>query len=229
MANYAIVVAAGQGTRFGSEMPKQFLLLRDRPVLAHTLQRFETATAITEVVLVAAQTWSDYLKREIVERFQFKKCRAIVAGGERRQDSVSAGLQALKLTASSLVVVHDAVRPLFSHALLEKVLAGCEKFDGCIPALALRDTVKQISGEEVKATIARESLRLAQTPQAFRSKALLQAFARAEREQFLGTDEAALVEHDGGRIAWVEGEETNLKITMPGDLKIAELFLREGL
>lgn len=229
MANYAIVVAAGQGTRFGSEMPKQFLLLRDRPVLAHTLQRFEATTAIAEVIVVAAKTWSDYIKREIVERFQFKKCRAIVAGGERRQDSVSAGLQALKLTTSSLVVVHDAVRPLFSNALLEKVLAGCEKFDGCIPALALRDTVKQISGEEVKATIARESLRLAQTPQAFRSKALLQAFARAEREQFLGTDEAALVEHDGGRIAWVEGEETNLKITMPGDLKIAELFLREGL
>jgi 2-C-methyl-D-erythritol 4-phosphate cytidylyltransferase len=125
--------------------------------------------------------------------------------------------------------VHDAVRPLFSNALLEKVLAGCEKFDGCIPALALRDTVKQISGEEVRGTIARESLRLAQTPQAFRSKALLQAFARAEREQFHGTDEAALVEHNGGRIAWVEGEETNLKITMPGDLKIAELFLREGL
>lgn len=229
MANYAIIVAAGSGARFGSEMPKQFLLLRDRPILAHTLQRFEAATAIADVVVVAAKTWSDYIKREIVERFQFKKCRAIVAGGERRQDSVWAGLQALKPASSSLVVVHDAVRPLFSQALLEKVLAGCEKFEGCIPALALRDTVKQISGEEVTGTIARETLRLAQTPQAFRSKMLLQAFARAEREQFYGTDEAVLVEHNGGRIAWVEGEETNLKITMPGDLKIAELFLREGL
>lgn len=229
MANYAIVVAAGQGTRFGSELPKQFLLLHDRPILAHTLQRFEAAAAITEVVVVAAKTWGDYIQREIVERFQFKKCRAIVAGGERRQDSVSAGLQALKPANSSIVVVHDAVRPLFTHALLEKVLAGCERFDGCIPALPLHDTVKQISGEEITGTIARETLRLAQTPQAFRSKALLRAFTQAEREQSHGTDEAALVEQNGGRIGWVEGEATNLKITMPGDLKIAELFLREGV
>lgn len=229
MANYAIVVAAGQGTRFGSEMPKQFLLLRDRPILAHTLQRFESAPAIADVVVVAAKTWSDYIQREIVDRFQFKKCRALVAGGERRQDSVFAGLQTLKPGNSSIVVVHDAVRPLFSNALLEKIIAGCEKYDGCIPALALRDTVKQISGEEVTGTIARETLRLAQTPQAFRSKALLRAFAQAESTQIHGTDEAALVEQTGGRIAWIEGEETNLKITMPGDLKIAELFLQEDL
>ncbi|MEK7729964.1 MAG: 2-C-methyl-D-erythritol 4-phosphate cytidylyltransferase [candidate division KSB1 bacterium] len=227
MANFAIVVAAGQGTRFGSEMPKQFLLLRDRPILAHTLERFETAEAIAQVVIVAAQAWHGYIKREIVERFQFNKCRAIVAGGERRQDSVWAGLQALKLTSTSLVVVHDAVRPLFSHALLERVLAGCESFDGCIPALALRDTVKQVSGPEVTATIPRESLRLAQTPQAFRSKILQRAFAQTQQEQLVGTDEAALVEKSGGRIGWVEGEETNLKITMPSDLKIAEAFLQE--
>jgi 2-C-methyl-D-erythritol 4-phosphate cytidylyltransferase len=227
MPNFAIIVAAGQGTRFGSEMPKQFLLLHDRPILAHTLQRFENAEAIAQVVIVAAQAWQGYISREIVERFQFKKCREIVAGGERRQDSVLAGVQALKLTSTSIVVVHDAVRPLFSHALLERVLAGCENFDGCIPALALRDTVKQISGQEVTATIPRESLRLAQTPQAFRSKALQRAFSLAEKEQTLGTDEAALVEKSGGRICWVEGEETNLKITTPSDLKIAEAFLQQ--
>ncbi len=227
MANFAIVVAAGQGTRFGSEMPKQFLMLRDRPILAHTLQRFESAAAIAQVAIVAAQAWSSYISREIVARFQFKKCRELVAGGERRQDSVWAGLQALKLSSTSIVVVHDAVRPLFSHALLEKVIAGCEKFDGCIPALALRDTVKQISGSEVVGTLDRETLRLAQTPQAFRGKVLQRAFAQAQQEQFYGTDEAALVEKSGGRICWVEGEESNLKITMPEDLKIAEVFLQE--
>lgn len=208
-------------------MPKQFLLLKDRPILAHTLQRFETAESIAQVVIVAAQAWHGYIGRDIVERFQFKKCREIIAGGERRQDSVWAGLQALKLTSTSLVVVHDAVRPLFSNELLERVLAGCENFDGCIPALALRDTVKQISGSEVTATIPRESLRLAQTPQAFRSKALHRAFAYAEKEQTLGTDEAALVEQSGGRIGWVEGEETNLKITTPSDLEIAALFMQK--
>lgn len=229
MANFAIVVAAGQGTRFGSEMPKQFLMLQDRPILAHTLQRFEAAESIAQVVIVAAQAWHGYISREIVERLQLKKCREIVAGGERRQDSVCAGLQTLKLTSTSLVVVHDAVRPLFSHALLERVLAGCENFDGCIPALALRDTVKQVSGTEVIGTIPRESLRLAQTPQAFRSKALQRAFTFAEEEQTLGTDEAALVEKSGGKICWVEGEETNLKITMPSDLEIASLFMQKAM
>ena len=228
MANFAIVVAAGQGTRFGGEMPKQFLLLRDRPILAHTLERFETAEAIAQVVIVAAQAWHGYISRDLIERFQFKKCRDIVAGGERRQDSVLAGLQALKLTSTSIVVVHDAVRPLFSHALLERVLAGCENFDGCIPGLALRDTVKQISGQEVVATIPREALRLAQTPQAFRSKILQKAFIQTQQEQLVGTDEAALVEKIGGKICWVEGEEANLKITTPSDLKIAEAFLQEA-
>jgi len=227
MANCAIVVAAGQGTRFGGEMPKQFLLLQDRPILAHTLHRFETASAIAQVVVVAAQEWHNYISREIIERFHYKKCREIVAGGERRQDSVWAGLQALKPANTNIVVVHDAVRPLFSHALLENVIAGCEKFDGCIPALPLHDTVKQISGQEVVGTIARETLRLAQTPQAFRSKALQRAFAQAQEEQFYGTDEAALIEKSGGRVCWLAGEESNLKITTPGDLKIAEVFARE--
>ncbi|RIK72717.1 hypothetical protein DCC62_18995 [candidate division KSB1 bacterium] len=137
----AIIVAAGQGTRFGGELPKQFLMLCQRPILAHTLQRFEQAEAITEVVLVASQAWVSYIEREIIARFQIKKCRKIVMGGEHRQDSVWAGFQALQPASSSIVVVHDAVRPLFTHALLERVIAACETADGCIPGLPLRDTV----------------------------------------------------------------------------------------
>lgn len=227
MAIHAIVVAAGQGTRFGGDTPKQFLLLHDRPVIAHTLRRFEESALIEKVVIVAAPAWSAYLGREIRERFQFQKCKTIVPGGERRQDSVWAGLQALTLKSKDIVVVHDAVRPLFSRQLLERVVAGCEEFDGCIPALALPDTVKQVSGRVITATVDREGLKLAQTPQAFRSEALLRAFDMARRERFHGTDEAALVERSGGRICWIEGEAANFKITAPGDLELAGFFLQQ--
>ncbi|MGH7496262.1 MAG: 2-C-methyl-D-erythritol 4-phosphate cytidylyltransferase [bacterium] len=227
MANHAIIVAAGQGSRFGGDLPKQFLLLRDRPILAHSLQRFEQSALIEKTVVVAAPAWLSYIEREIAGRFCCKKCKNVVAGGERRQDSVWAGLQALAPAAKDIVIVHDAVRPLFSLKLLERVVGGCEKFDGCIPALSLADTVKQVDGEVITATLARESLKLAQTPQAFRCEALKRAFRRAQRECVHGTDEAALVESSGGRMCWVEGEISNLKITTPHDLKLAEFFMQE--
>ncbi|MDZ7267846.1 MAG: 2-C-methyl-D-erythritol 4-phosphate cytidylyltransferase [candidate division KSB1 bacterium] len=223
----AIIVAAGQGTRFGSELPKQFLLLCGRPILAHTLLRFEQAEQIGEVVLVAAGGWQAYIEQEIIRRFQIKKCRRLVSGGKHRQDSVWAGLQALHPPADSLVVVHDAVRPLFTPDLLARVLAGCGQAEGCIPGLPPKDTVKQISAQEIIRTVDRETLRLAQTPQVFRASALQQAFQRARMENFYATDEAGLIEHMGGKVVWVEGEEKNLKITTPGDLQIAELFARE--
>lgn len=227
VANYAIVVAAGKGARFGGDTPKQFFLLHERPVIAHTLQRFEESALIARVVIAAAPAWLSYLSREIVERFHFKKCETIVPGGERRQDSVWAGLQALPLKAKDIVVVHDAVRPFFSTKLLEGVVAACEQHDGCIPALPLPDTVKQVAGEMLVATLDRDGLKLAQTPQAFRSEALLRAFQRAQHEQMQGTDEAALVERNGGRVAWIAGEISNLKITTPDDLKLAEFYARE--
>jgi len=227
LANHAIVVAAGQGTRFGGDLPKQFLLLHGRPILAHTLLRMESAAPVAQVVVVAAQPWVDYIRREIVARFQLKKCVGIVAGGERRQDSVWAGLQALSPAPHDLLIIHDAVRPLFSMLLLESVLQGCAQYDGCIPALPLADTVKQVEGEAIVATLDRAHLRLAQTPQVFRSAALRRAFEQALREQAHGTDEAALVERSGGRVCWVPGEPSNLKITTPEDLKLAEFFAKE--
>lgn len=222
----AIVVAAGQGTRFGSDIPKQFLLLQNRPVIVHTLERLQSAAAISQIAVVVASEWVSYMGREIISRFQFDKIGVIVPGGKERQDSVLAGLQALP-TPHDIVVVHDAVRPLFSHKLLERVIKGCETFDACVPGLPSRDTVKRIDGERVVETVPRETLRLVQTPQAFRYKFLMQAFEKARAANFYSTDEAALVEKFGGRAGWTEGEETNLKITTPRDLQIAELFLKE--
>ncbi|MDZ7291198.1 MAG: 2-C-methyl-D-erythritol 4-phosphate cytidylyltransferase [candidate division KSB1 bacterium] len=224
----AIVVAAGQGRRFGSDLPKQFLLLQNRPIIVHALERFERAPGISQIILVTASEWVEYCGCEIVERFHFTKVGAIVPGGKERQDSVYAGLQALP-TAHDIVVVHDAVRPLFSLGLLEKVIKACATFDACVPGLPSRDTIKRIEGEHVIETVTRDTLRLVQTPQAFRCQTLLHAFEQARAANFYSTDEAALIEKFGGRVTWVEGEETNLKITTPRDLQIAELFLQEAI
>lgn len=222
----AIVVAAGQGTRFGSDIPKQFLLLQNRPVIVHTLERLQSAACISQIIVVVGKEWVGYMGGEILARFHFDKISAVVPGGKERQDSVLAGLQVLS-TPHEIVIVHDAVRPLFSHNLLERVITACATFEACVPGLPARDTVKRIDGDRISETVPRESLRLVQTPQAFRYQNLLQAFAEAAKINFYSTDEAALVEKFGGRVGWVEGEETNLKITTPRDLQIAELFLPE--
>lgn len=223
----AIVVAAGQGTRFGSDVPKQFLLLQNRPIIVHALERLQNAAIISQIIIVAGKDWVPYLGREIVARFNFDKISAIVPGGKERQDSVLAGLQALP-TPHEVVVVHDAVRPLFSLNLLARVINGCNTFDACVPGLPSRDTVKRIDGDRIIETVPRETLRLVQTPQAFRCQKLLQAFEQAAKINFYSTDEAALVEKFGGAVGWVEGEENNLKITTPRDLQIAEVLIRQN-
>ena len=218
-----IVVAAGHGARFGGDTPKQFLRLKDRPLLAYSLLTAEQLPAVDLVVLVTAPEWKSYIEQEILERFDIRKVRAIVAGGKERQDSVAAGLQAIRGTPE-FVAVHDAVRPFFSSQLFERVVVGCQFADACIPAIAPCDTVKQVSQNLVVRTLPRETLRLAQTPQLFKRHALAGAFEFARQHGLQGTDEAALIEAAGGTVAWVEGEESNLKITTPMDLLIAEIL-----
>ena len=220
----AIVVAAGRGIRFGSDVPKQYLKINNKPVLSYSLLALERYPAIDSVVVVAALEWKPYIERDIIRRFEIRKVAAIVAGGEQRQDSVNAGLTAISASCE-YVAVHDAVRPFFSSELLDRVIAGCREADACIPAIASRDTVKQVRESFVVQTLPRETLRLAQTPQIFRRDFLLRAFQRASEKKLLGTDEASLVEAAGGRVAWVDGDEQNLKITTPLDLKFAELIL----
>lgn len=222
-----IVVAAGQGTRFGGEVPKQFLPLKGRPLLAHSLQLFDRHPKVDEIVLVTNLAWQSYIEAEIISRFGIRKVGGIVAGGTERQDSVAAGLREMKSSAQ-FVAVHDAVRPLFSTQLFERTIAGCQNADACIPACAPCDTVKQVEHASVIRTLPRDTLRLAQTPQLFRREALQHAFQYAQKHSLRGTDEAALVEAAGGTVVWVEGEERNLKITSPLDLRIAELFYEEN-
>jgi len=220
----AIVVAAGRGVRFGSDVPKQYLKVNDKPLLSYSLLTLERHPTVDCIILVAAQEWKPYIEQEIIRRFKFRKVAAIVPGGKERQDSVAAGLSFIS-ASHEFVAVHDAVRPFFSSALLDRVIDGCRSADACIPAIAPRDTVKQVRENFVVQTLPRETLRLAQTPQVFRRTVLIEAFQHAKRNNLFGTDEASLIEAAGGNVTWVEGEEQNLKITTPLDLKIAELIV----
>ena len=219
----AIVVAAGKGARLKSDLPKQFLPLADKPILAHTLSVFEQHRDIENIVIVGAQDWLFYLSSEIVDKYEIAKVRKIVAGGAERQHSVQAGLASLE-AAGRPVVIHDGVRPFVTAQLISRVIEGLVDADACIPVLPCTDTIKEVDGDWVKRTIPRAALRTVQTPQAFQRQMLAEALAAANRKGHFVTDEATLIESAGGKVRWVPGEAENIKITTEIDLKIAHVL-----
>ncbi len=203
MTTWAIVVAAGGGSRFGSA--KQFALLGDATVLDRSVAVAQDSCDGVVVVLAAEATWT--APRGVTT----------VAGGATRSESVRAGLAAVPDDAT-IVVVHDAARPLASQKLYARVVRAVEEgADGAIPAAAVSDTIKRVEGDRVVETVSREGLVVVQTPQAFRAAAL----RAAHRNDGIDTDDAALVEADGGVVVVVEGERHNLKLTVADDLDLA--------
>lgn len=220
---WAVIPAAGRGERMGSRW-KPFLPLGGRPVLAWTLEVFQTSGAIAGVVLVVPEGFENAAGR-LARRHGFEKVRAVVRGGPERQDSVRAGLERVPSEAS-LVVVHDGVRPFLTDALLRGVLMAAWREGAAIAALPVRETVKRVRDGMVEATVDRSDLWAAQTPQAFRRELLWEAHERAWGEGHYDTDEAALVERLGKPVHVVPGLGENLKITTPEDLALARALLR---
>ena len=221
----ALVPAAGQGHRMGSKTPKQFLTLGGLPLLVHSLRVLEASDAIFAIVLAAPQVDLDYCKRDIVEKYGFKKVRKIVAGGAERQDSVRLGLAAVGNDAET-VLVHDAVRPFLTSTMIAQVVEAAAKHGAAIVAIPMRDTVKRAGADGlIEETVDRKPLWLAQTPQAFKRTLLEEAHAKALQNGFRATDDAQLVEQLGHRVAIVEGSTDNIKVTRPEDLAMGESIL----
>ena len=217
-----IVPAGGRGRRMGTELPKQYLPLNGRPILWHTLQRFEVSPTVHSVVLVLHPDDEAYCNQEVLKRGDFSKIRCVVPGGHERHESVGAGLHATR-PEDDIIVVHDAVRPFPSEAIVGRVVEAAMLHGAAVPVVVIRDTVKQTSDDQVVATLPREQLRRAQTPQAFRRSLLTAAHEKwvAERPP---TDDAEMVEALGQPVHVVEGEDSNIKITSPGDLAWAEWY-----
>ena len=222
-----ILPAAGLGTRMGER--KQFLLLDGIPILVHTLRKFVAAPLVTEIVVAARLENHAAVAGMIAQLGNVAKPIRIVEGGDTRQQSVENALLTLDATVD-LVAVHDAVRPFISLDVIEKVIQEAARTGAAIVGVVPVDTVKQVHLHSIRATIPREKLVLAQTPQVFRRTLLLAAHAGARKEEFTGTDEASLVERlDQVEVSVVQGSDRNIKITKPADLALAELFLSEEL
>jgi 2-C-methyl-D-erythritol 4-phosphate cytidylyltransferase len=217
-----IVVAAGKGTRMGTKESKQYLQLGDKPILVHTLELFESMDTVNEIVLVVGSDDVDRC-RDWTSQYAITKVKSIVVGGAERQHSVYCGLKEL---STDWVMVHDGVRPLVTEKAVRACCAQAELSGAAVLAVPVKDTIKQVDEAGlIVSTPDRRSLWAIQTPQAFRRAQLLEAHERAMAEQFVGTDDAMVVEHMGASVTVAEGEYTNIKITTPEDLPWAEFLL----
>jgi 2-C-methyl-D-erythritol 4-phosphate cytidylyltransferase len=221
--NTAIIVAAGSGTRFNSEKPKQFLDLAGKPLIVHTIERFEAAELIDSIITVVARDRKDEFD-SLINRSHFQKIGHVVAGGTTRAESVLNGLTAVRLE-TEIVAVHDGARPLVSPKEIDATVSKAIEFGAACLVAPVTDTIKTIRGGGVASTLDRTQLRRALTPQAFRVEILRKAFENVELDETI-TDECYLVEKLGHPIALVEGSSRNIKITQAEDLVVAELLLK---
>lgn len=223
--NTAIIVAAGSGSRFGADRPKQFLELGGKPIIARTVTIFEALAIIDAIVVVAS---ADFLAETeaVLAKERLTKLRAVVAGGETRSESVAAGLDAVP-SGTEIVAVHDGVRPLVSEDEIERTIRAAADYGAACLTAQMTDTVKVVDGAYVVGTLDRRELRRALTPQVFRYEVLKEAYDNAVLGEAV-TDECFLVEESGTKVLSVAGSPRNIKITTPLDLVIAEALFAAG-
>ena len=219
MKKYAIIVAGGTGSRMGGNLPKQFMLLKEKPVLYYSLKAFLDAYGDLQIILVLPAAFTD-MGQEIIDAFPDKERIRIAAGGDTRFHSVKKGLKLVE--EESIIFVHDAVRCLASVDIIHRCYETALQTGSAIPVIVSKDSVRIIN-EEGSEVIDRNKVMLVQTPQTFHSKILLPAYDIDYKDKF--TDEATVVEAYGLKVSLTEGEETNIKITRPIDLLIAEKLL----
>lgn len=209
-----VLAAAGSGSRFGSDIPKQFIPLEGKPLYLHSLERFSSFFEVA--VLVLPEGWKEKVETQ-VRSLSYRDRLILEIGGPRRQDSVYQGLNRLGKDIE-MVLVHDAARPFTSSELISSVIEQTRQHEACVPVVPVRDTLKQVSDGRIVRTLDREGLSLVQTPQGFEIKLLKRAFQQAIQDGFYGTDEATLVERLGSTVHVVAGESSNLKVTCKEDL-----------
>jgi 2-C-methyl-D-erythritol 4-phosphate cytidylyltransferase len=219
MKKYAVIVAGGSGTRMGADLPKQFMLLKDKPVLYYPIRAFLDAYADMEVILVLPVSHVG-TGQEIIDAYFDKERVHITEGGDTRFQSVKNGLQLIQ--EESIVFVHDAVRCLVSKELIQRCYEKAESTGSAIPVIFSKDSVRFIT-EDGHEVLDRTKVMLVQTPQTFHSKILLPAYQIDYKDKF--TDEATVVEAYGLKVSLIEGEERNIKITKPVDILLAEALL----
>ena len=239
-----IIPAAGLGTRMapvpggakGKQKPppsKQFTELGGTPILIHTLRKFASVDSVNEIWIALRENEIAGFRARLASETEdaLRKKVEFVIGGDHRQQSVGNALNAIVATADDIVLVHDAVRPFVTDEIVQEVIDAAAKYGAAIAGMPAVDTVKQVErtaeGALIKATIPRASIVMAQTPQGFRYGVIKKAFDEASADGFTGTDEASLAERSGHQVAVVMGSPRNIKITNPGDMELAEFYLKK--
>jgi len=217
MKNVALIVAGGKGERMNSRIPKQFLPLKNLPILMHTIKKF---SHFEKIVVVLPKTQFDCWNKLCKEN-NFNQYHSLAKGGENRFESVKNGLK--KITSGAIVAIHDGVRPLVSKALINKLVAKTKPGVGVVPIIPVTDSLRQVRGENSQ-YVDRSSLCQVQTPQCFFLADINDAYQQKHSKRF--TDDASVLERAGGKIKTVLGERKNLKITTEEDLKIASFFMQ---
>lgn len=223
----AVIVAAGKGKRMGTEISKQFLPLRGKEILAHTVEKFEHAENIRDIVLVTGQ---DSLQdvQDMAQEYGWQKIISVVAGGKERQDSVWNGLLAIS-EDTEIVLIHDGVRPFVTEDILNLSIETAVEMGGCVAGVPAKDTIKVCNSENIAVdTPDRSTLWQIQTPQTFQKERIVKAYKQAKDAGFIGTDDASLAEYGGYPVKVIMGSYRNIKITTQEDLLIGEAFLKEG-
>lgn len=225
----AIVVAAGSGSRMKSKTKKQFMEIKGKPVIWYSLFEFEKSR-VDEIILVTGKEDIDYCKKEIVEKYNLKKIKNVVAGGSERYESVYNGL---KEVTGNIVLIHDGARPLINNEIIERSIEGAIKSDACVVGVPVKDTIKRANKEGyIIDTPNRSELWITQTPQSFKTDLVKMAYKKMKGELEKGnttlniTDDAMVVEEfTTNQVRFVQGDYKNIKVTTPEDIDIAELFI----
>ena len=224
----AIVLAAGSGSRMKSKTKKQFMEIKGKPVIWYSLFEFEKSR-VDEIILVTGKEDIDYCKKEIVEKYNLKKIKNVVAGGSERYESVYNGLK----ETGNIVLIHDGARPLINNEIIERSIEGTIKSDACVVGVPVKDTIKRANKEGyIIDTPNRSELWITQTPQSFKTDLVKMAYKKMKEELEKGnttlniTDDAMVVEEfTTNQVRFVQGDYKNIKVTTPEDIDIAELFI----
>lgn len=230
-ANYVsvLIAAAGMSNRMGGRLNKQFINLGNKPVLAHTIDKFEAHPYVDEIIIITKDDEVDYCRSNIVNKYKYKKVTKLIRGGKERQDSVYNGLLALD-TRTSIIVSHDGARPFVKESMISRTIEEAYRTGAAVVGVPVTDTVKMLKDESsgrIDYTPKRSLLWAAQTPQVFRREVLTEAYEKALQDDVLGTDDSSLVERIGKKVSMIEGCYSNIKLTTKEDLKLAESLMEE--
>lgn len=222
-----IIAAAGMSNRMGSKINKQFIALDGKPILAHTIEKFERCRYVDEIIIVTKEEEIGYCRKEIVKKFKFNKVSKIIRGGKERQDSIYNGILALDERAK-IVISHDGARPFVKIENIEDSIEGVVKYGACVVGVPVTDTIKFVGdNENIESTPDRSRLWAAQTPQTFYKDILINSYERAILDGFKGTDDSSIVERAGYKVKIIMGSYENIKITTPEDIILGESIIKD--